>query len=50
MNYRVAKILAPEDLGGAGTKVIDINIADVISRIDIIFRTKNKHCGRHKPH
>lgn len=41
MNYRVAKILAPEDLGGAGTKVIDINIADVISRIDIIFRTKN---------
>jgi len=41
MNYRVAKILAPEDLGGAGTKVIDINIADVISRIDIIFRTLN---------
>lgn len=42
MNYRVAKILAPEDLGAAGTKVIDINIADIISRIDIIFRTKNK--------
>lgn len=42
MNYRLAKILAPEDLGGAGTKVIDINIADIISRIDIIFRTKNK--------
>jgi len=41
MNYRVAKILAPEDLGGAGTKVIDINIADIISRIDIIFRTQN---------
>lgn len=41
MNYRVAKILAPEDLGAGGTKVIDINIADIISRIDIIFRTKN---------
>lgn len=41
MNYRVAKILAPEDLGGAGTKVIDINVADVISRIDVIFRTQN---------
>ena len=41
MNYRLAKILAPEDIGGAGTKVIDINIADIISRIDIIFRTKN---------
>jgi len=41
MNYRVAKILAPEDLGGGGTKVIDINIADIISRIDIIFRTLN---------
>lgn len=41
MNYRVAKILAPEDIGEAGTKVIDINIADIISRIDIIFRTYN---------
>jgi len=41
MNYRVAKILAPEDIGGGGTKVIDINIADIISRINIIFRTKN---------
>ena len=41
MNYRVSKMLAPEDIGAAGTKVIDINIADVISRIDIIFRTYN---------
>lgn len=41
MNYRLAKILASEDVGTAGTKVIDINIADVISRIDIVFRTKN---------
>ena len=41
MNYRLAKLLSPEDLGTAGTKVIDINVSDVISRIDIIFRTKN---------
>ncbi|MBA7624094.1 hypothetical protein ES703_31498 [subsurface metagenome] len=41
MNYRLAKLLSPEDLGAAGTKVIDINVADVISRIDLIFRTKN---------
>lgn len=41
MNHRLAKILSPEDLGGAGTKVIDLNVADVISRMDIIFRTKN---------
>lgn len=41
MNYRLAKILSPEDLGAAGTKVIDINVKDIISRIDIIFRTKN---------
>lgn len=41
MNYRVAQILAPEDLGTAGTKIIDITIADIISRIEVIFRTKN---------
>lgn len=41
MRQRLAKILSPEDLGPTGTKVIDINVADVISRIEIIFRTKN---------
>lgn len=41
MRQRLAKILSPEDLGATGTKVIDINVADVISRIEIIFRTKN---------
>lgn len=41
MNQRLAKILSPEDLGATGTKVVDINVADVISRIEIIFRTKN---------
>ena len=41
MNYRLAKILAAEDVGASGTKVIDLTIADVISRIEVIFRTKN---------
>lgn len=44
MNYRNAKILAEEDIGDAGTKTIDINIADIISRITIAFApTKSKH-------
>ena len=41
MNYRLTEILSPEDLGAAGTKVIDLNMKDIVSRIDIIFRTKN---------
>ena len=41
MRYRVAEMLAPEDFGASGTKTIDVNVKDVISRIDIIFRTFN---------
>lgn len=41
MNYRIAEILAPEDLGASGTKVIDITLADIISRIEIVFKTFN---------
>jgi len=41
MNTRVATILSPEDLGTAGTKVIDINIKDIISRITIAFKATN---------
>lgn len=41
MNYRLAEILAPEDLGATGTKPFDITLRDVISRIDVIFRTQN---------
>ena len=41
MNYRLAEILAPQDLGGTGTQPYDITLADVISRIEVIFRTKN---------
>lgn len=38
MNYRIAEILAPTDLEGAGTKTIDINLTDIISRIEISFK------------
>lgn len=41
MNTRIATILAAEDIGDAGTKVIDINIKDIISRITLIFSATN---------
>jgi len=39
MNYRTAELLAPEDLGASGTKVIDIDVQKPISRIEIRWRT-----------
>ncbi len=39
MNYRNAQILAAEDLGASGTKVIDIDIQKPISRITVRFKT-----------
>lgn len=41
MSKRIATILAPQDVGTAGTKVIDITAKDVISRIDISWRCTN---------
>lgn len=38
MNYRHAEIMVGTDLGGSGTKVLDIEILDVISRISIVFQ------------
>lgn len=38
MNYRHAEIMIGQDLGGAGTKIIDINMVDVISRMTIVFQ------------
>lgn len=38
MNYREAEILAPTDLGPEGTKSIDINLLESISRIVINFK------------
>ncbi len=41
MNYRIASILAPEAANTAGTKTLDINLADPISRIVIQFKGTN---------
>jgi len=41
MNTRIATILAQEDIGEAGTKTIEINLRDIISRMTIILRTTN---------
>jgi len=41
MRTRIATILAQEDLGAAGTKTIDINLKDIISRITVTFRATN---------
>jgi len=44
MNYRTVKLLDAEDVGAAGTKTIPINVKDIISRIEITFKTtKSKH-------
>ena len=40
MNYREVTLLAQSDPGTEGTKVIDINVQDPISRIDIEYRVK----------
>jgi hypothetical protein len=40
-NYRVATLLPEEAKTAAGTKIIDLNISDVISRIDIKFDVLN---------
>ena len=41
MNYRIASILAPEAANTAGTKTLDINLADPISRITVQFKGVN---------
>lgn len=41
MNYREATILASEDASAAATKTIDINMDDVISRIQVKFNATN---------
>jgi len=41
MNTRVAIIMAETDLGASGTKIIDINIKDVISRITVQYYAVN---------
>jgi len=44
MKYRVAEILDEKTLGTSGTEVIDLNVAEPISRIDLRYKvTKSKH-------
>ena len=38
--YRTTQLLAAKDVGAAGTEVIDINLQDVVSRINIYWQTK----------
>jgi len=39
MNYREVEILAPRDLGAAGTEVIDIKVKDPLSSLELIWTT-----------
>jgi hypothetical protein len=41
MKYRTTELLAETDVESAGTKTIDINLSDVISRIQVKFATRN---------
>lgn len=46
MNYRTAELLSPEDVGASGTKVIDIDVQQMVSGIDITFRTTKASQGQ----
>jgi len=37
MNYREAEVLAAYDAGPSGTKVVDLELVDIISRLEVIF-------------
>jgi len=39
VNYRRAQLLAPEDLGASGTKIINLDLDQPISKIEIRFQT-----------
>lgn len=46
MNYRTSQLLVAEDVGPAGTKVIDINVSKPISQLDITFKTTKASQGQ----
>jgi len=48
MKYRVAKILAEESLSAAGTKTIDLNVIEPISRIDLRYQVTKNSISMHK--
>jgi len=39
MNHREVELYAPKDLGASGTEVIDLDVADPLSAIELIFQT-----------
>ena len=41
MQYRRSILLSPTDVDSAGTKVIDLNFPDIVSRLTILFSTLN---------
>ena len=41
MRYRTSLLLSPTDVGASGTKVIDLNFPDILSRLTILFSTLN---------
>lgn len=41
MNYRRSLLLSPTDVGASGTKIIDLDFPDIISRLTMIFNTIN---------
>jgi len=45
--YRIATLMSPEDVGAAGTRVIDIDLSEVISRIVIKFKSTNAASASH---
>jgi len=45
MNYRLATILAREAVAADGTKVIDLNLADPVSRIEICYESTAAGAG-----
>lgn len=45
--YRVATLMSPEDVGAAGTHIIDLDLAEVISRIVIKFKSTNAANASH---
>lgn len=49
MKYREALLLAPEDMGPSGTKAIDLDVDQMISRIAIRFRTTKVQYGMNAP-
>ncbi|GAJ22011.1 unnamed protein product, partial [marine sediment metagenome] len=45
MNYRLATILAREDVSADGTKVIDLNLVDPVSQFQIVYESLGVSSG-----